>query len=463
MFKKVLVANRGEIAVRIIRTLKEMGIKAVAIYSAADRDSLHVQLADEAVCVGGPRAKDSYLNMQNILAAAVGTGAEAIHPGCGFLSENADFARLCAACGVTFIGPAPETIDLMGNKEHAREQMKQAGVPVIPGSDGYVNTVATAREVADQLGYPVLLKAAAGGGGKGIRKIAEPAQLAEVFTQAQQEARASFGDDRMYLEKIMTNVKHIEVQVFRDAAGHVLTFPERDCSLQRNKQKVIEESPCQLVTPAQRKELGEIATKAVNALNYVNTGTLEFLMDQDHHFYFMEMNTRIQVEHTVTEMVTGLDLVKLQVLVAAGADLPLTQADLKVTGHAIECRICAEDPARGFLPSTGKVKALYLPAGNLGMRIDSALYPGATVSPYYDSTIAKVVAHASTRAATIAKLTRLLNELVISGVTTNQAFHLALLRDPGFLAGTASTNYLETSFLPTWQAVSRKEAADEAV
>lgn len=463
MFKKVLVANRGEIAVRIIRTLKEMGIQSVAIYSTADRESLHVQLADEAVCVGGPRAQDSYLNMQNILAAAVGTGAEAIHPGCGFLAENAAFARLCAACGVTFIGPAPETIDLMGNKEHAREQMHAAGVPVIPGSDGAVTSVDQAQAVAAELGYPVLLKAAAGGGGKGIRRVTSPAELAEEFAAAQQEARASFGDDGMYLEKILDQVKHIEVQVFRDAAGHVLYFPERDCSLQRNKQKVLEESPCQLVTDADRATLGAIATKAVNALNYVNTGTLEFLMDNAHHFYFMEMNTRIQVEHTVTEMVTGLDLVKLQLIVGAGQDLPLTQDQVVVNGHAIECRICAEDAAHDFRPSTGQVQALYLPAGNLGTRIDSALYPGAVISPYYDSMIAKVVAHASTRSATVAKLRRLLAELVIGGIQTNQDFHLALLQSSIFLGGTATTSSLENDFLPTWQAEQEGRAADEAV
>lgn len=458
MFKKVLVANRGEIAVRIIRTLKEMGITAVAIYSTADRDSLHVQLADEAVCVGGPRTKDSYLNMKNILAAAVGTGAEAIHPGYGFLSENAEFARLCEACGITFIGPRPATIDLMGNKEHAREQIKKAGVPVIPGSDGYVNRVTDAHLIAKQLGYPVLLKAAAGGGGKGIRRVASPAELQEVFEQAQQEARVSFGDDRMYLEKIMTDVKHIEVQVFRDQAGHVLYFPERDCSVQRNKQKVIEESPCQLVTPAQRQALGELAVKAVTALDYVNTGTLEFLMDRAHHFYFMEMNTRIQVEHTITEMVTGLDLVKMQVQVAAGADLPVCQAQVQMQGHALECRINAEDVRHHFRPSTGVVNDLYLPVGNLGTRIDTALYPGATISPYYDSMIAKVVAYGEDRAAAVAKMRRLLQEMVISGVATNQAFHLAILQNAGWLSGQATTNFLEQTVLPAW-----KEEKDEAL
>lgn len=451
MFTKVLVANRGEIAVRIIRSLRELGIQSVAIYSTADRDSLHVQLADEAVCVGGPRPADSYLNMRNILAAAVGTGAQALHPGFGFLSENATFAAMCAEVGVTFIGPRAATIDLMGNKEHAREEMKRAGVPVIPGSDGFVTSSAQAQRVADSIGYPVLLKAAAGGGGKGIRRVRTAADLAAAFTAAQAEARASFNDDRMYLEKIMERVKHIEVQVFRDRFGHAVYFPERDCSLQRNKQKVIEESPCALLTPAKRAELGQLAIKAVNEIDYLNTGTLEFLMDQDQHFYFMEMNTRIQVEHTVTEMVTGIDLVKAQLKVAAGQPLPFKQEDIRARGVAIECRINAEDPRQGFRPSTGRVDYLYLPVGNLGMRIDTALYPGAKVTPFYDSMVAKVIAHGNTRTEAIQRLERLLGEMVITGITTNQAFHQALLADPAFHQGTFTTNYLETEFLPRWK------------
>lgn len=451
MFSKVLVANRGEIAVRIIRSLRELGIKSVAIYSTADRESLHVQLADEAVCVGTAKPQDSYLNMQNILAAAVGTGAQAIHPGFGFLSENAEFAEMCAECGITFIGPHAKTIDLMGNKEHAREQMKKSGVPVIPGSDGYIRDHATAEKVAQKIGYPVLLKAAAGGGGKGIRRVDKPDQMARAFNEAQSEARLSFNDDRMYLEKIMENVKHIEVQVFRDRFGNAVYFPERDCSLQRNKQKVLEESPCALVTPDQRRELGQLALKAVNAIDYLNTGTLEFLMDHDHHFYFMEMNTRIQVEHTVTEMVTGIDLVKAQLRVAADEKLPFTQDDVKLNGVAIECRINAEDPAHNFMPSTGKVNYLYLPVGNLGMRIDTALYPGTTVTPFYDSMIAKVIAHGHTRQEAIQKLKRLLNEMVIMGIHTNQNFHLAILNDPHFISGRFTTAYLEDEFLPRWR------------
>lgn len=451
MFTKVLVANRGEIAVRIIRSLKEMNIKSVAIYSQADKESLHVQLADEAVCVGSARAQDSYLNMKNILAAAIGTGAQAIHPGFGFLSENSQFVEMCEACGITFIGPHSKTIDLMGNKSNARHQMQASGVPVIPGSTGFVKDSAEAVKVANKVGYPVLLKAAAGGGGKGIRRVNNDEELTKAYAEAQQEAKISFGDGRMYLEKIMTNVKHIEMQVFRDQAGHTVYFPERDCSLQRNKQKVIEESPCAIITPEQRKHLGEIAVKATEAIDYLNTGTIEFLMDSDHNFYFMEMNTRIQVEHTVTEMVTGIDLVKAQVRVAAGEDLPFTQADIQCHGHAIECRINAEDPANNFAPSVGEVNYLYLPVGNLGMRIDTALYAGAKISPFYDSMIAKVIAEGSTRNEAIAKVKRLLQEMVIRGITTNQAFHLAILQDPGFLSGKMTTDYLESKFMPKWK------------
>lgn len=451
MFTKVLVANRGEIAVRIIRSLHELGIKSVAIYSTVDRESLHVQLADEAVCVGGPRPQDSYLNMQNILAAAVGTGVQAIHPGFGFLSENSQFAEMCQECGITFIGPQAQTIDLMGNKEHARQQMKKIGVPVIPGSDSYINNVNEAIEVANRIGYPVLIKAAAGGGGKGIRRVTDAQEMKAAFHEAQSEARLSFDNDQMYIEKIIENAKHIEMQIFRDRFGHSVYFPERDCSLQINKQKVLEESPCKLITPTERKELGQIALRAVNGIGYLNTGTLEFLMDQDHHFYFMEMNTRIQVEHTVTEMVTGIDIVKAQVRVAAGAPLPFDQSDIQLQGAAIECRINAEDAEHGFIPSTGQVKYLYLPVGNLGMRIDTALYQGATVTPFYDSMIAKVIVLGHNREEAIEKIKRLLNEMVIVGINTNQAFQQALLTDPTFISGQFSTAYLEKQFLPLWK------------
>ena len=459
MFSKVLVANRGEIAVRIIRSLKELGIESVAIYSTEDRESLHVQLADQAVCVGSAKPKDSYLNMKNILAAAVLTGAEAIHPGFGFLSENSRFVELCEACGLVFIGPRSETIELMGNKANARIQMQKHDIPVIPGSTGFLEDVAEAKQVAKEVGYPVLLKAAAGGGGKGIRRVDTEKELANSFNEAKREAQMAFGDARMYLEKIMENVKHIEVQIFRDDAGNTVYFPERDCSLQRNKQKMIEESPCALITDAQRKYLGELAVKAAEAIDYRNTGTIEFLMDQEHKFYFMEMNTRIQVEHTVTEMVTGVDLVKAQVKVAFGQDLPFEQADIKLLGTAIECRINAEDPAKNFTPSVGKVDYLYFPVGNLGMRIDSDLYAGAMISPYYDSMIAKVIVLGENRHEAIEKLKRLLSEMVISGIKTNQNFYLTILEDQGFLDATFNTDYLERVLLPEW----KRGNADETV
>ena len=459
MFSKVLVANRGEIAVRIIWSLKELGIKSVAIYSTVDRESLHVQLADEAVCVGTARPQDSYLNMKNILAAAIGTGAEAIHPGFGFLSENSQFVEMCEAVGITFIGPNSEIIDLMGNKANAREQMQKSGVPVIPGSEGFIETVEEAKKVANKVGYPVLLKAAAGGGGKGIRKVNDDNELTSLFEEAKREAQVSFGDKRMYLEKIMTNVKHIEVQIFRDKQGNVVYFPERDCSVQRNKQKMIEESPCLLITEEQRKELGNIAIKAANAINYVNTGTIEFLMDSQHNFYFMEMNTRIQVEHTVTEMVTGIDLVKAQVKVASGERLPFNQNDIQINGSAIECRINAEDPSKNFMPQVGKVRYLYFPVGNLGMRIDSDLYAGWEITPFYDSMIAKVISLGQDRHEAIEKVKRLLSEMLITGVKTNQSFYLDILKDKNFLDGKVTTEYLEQNFLPKW----KEEHKDAAI
>ena len=459
MFSKVLVANRGEIAVRIIRSLKELGIKSVAIYSTVDRESLHVQLADEAVCVGTARPQDSYLNMKNILAAAIGTGAEAIHPGFGFLSENSQFVEMCEAVGITFIGPNSEIIDLMGNKANAREQMQKSGVPVIPGSEGFIETVEEAKKVANKVGYPVLLKAAAGGGGKGIRKVNDDNELTSLFEEAKRETQVSFGDKRMYLEKIMTNVKHIEVQIFRDKQGNVVYFPERDCSVQRNKQKMIEESPCLLITEEQRKELGNIAIKAANAINYVNTGTIEFLMDSQHNFYFMEMNTRIQVEHTVTEMVTGIDLVKAQVKVASGENLPFNQNDIQINGSAIECRINAEDPSKNFMPQVGKVRYLYFPVGNLGMRIDSDLYAGWEITPFYDSMIAKVISLGQDRHEAIEKVKRLLSEMLITGVKTNQSFYLDILKDKNFLDGKVTTEYLEQNFLPKW----KEEHKDAAI
>ena len=397
--------------------------------------------------------------MKNILAAAIGTGAEAIHPGFGFLSENSQFVEMCEAVGITFIGPNSEIIDLMGNKANAREQMQKSGVPVIPGSEGFIETVEEAKKVANKVGYPVLLKAAAGGGGKGIRKVNDDNELTSLFEEAKREAQVSFGDKRMYLEKIMTNVKHIEVQIFRDKQGNVVYFPERDCSVQRNKQKMIEESPCLLITEEQRKELGNIAIKAANAINYVNTGTIEFLMDSQHNFYFMEMNTRIQVEHTVTEMVTGIDLVKAQVKVASGERLPFNQNDIQINGSAIECRINAEDPSKNFMPQVGKVRYLYFPVGNLGMRIDSDLYAGWEITPFYDSMIAKVISLGQDRHEAIEKVKRLLSEMLITGVKTNQSFYLDILKDKNFLDGKVTTEYLEQNFLPKW----KEEHKDAAI
>lgn len=442
MFKKVLVANRGEIALHIVRTLKEMAIPSVSVYSKVDASSLHVQLADEAVCIGGNRPQESYLNMQNILSAAIGTGCDAIHPGYGFLSENSQFAEMCEACGITFIGPSSNVIAQMGDKSQAKISMQAAAVPLIPGSAGPLADFEQAEEIAAQVGYPVMLKAVAGGGGKGIRFVESAEQLADSYAQAQLEAAGAFGNDQLYLEKIMLNVKHIEVQIFRDQFGNAVYFPERDCSMQRFKQKVIEETPCQLITEAQRQQLGAIALKAAEQINYVNTGTVEFLMDEAHQFYFLEMNTRIQVEHPVTEMVTGIDLVQEQINVAAGLPLSFTQADVQSRGYALECRLNAEDPANHFAPSAGTINYLYLPAGNLGVRIDTHLYSGYAISPFYDAMIAKLITWGATREIAIAKMRRLLSELIVSGIQTNAQFQQTLLIDPVFLDGTVTTDYL---------------------
>ncbi|MBJ7687525.1 acetyl-CoA carboxylase biotin carboxylase subunit [Weissella confusa] len=452
MFKKVLVANRGEIAVRVIRTLKEMGIKSVAIYSSADADSLHVKLADEAISVGGPKSKDSYLNMKNILSAALLTGAEAIHPGYGFLSENELFVEMAEAVGLKWIGPRPKVIELMGNKANARESMRAAGVPVIPGSEGFIRDATEAKAVADRVGYPLLLKAAAGGGGKGMRFVYSADELADKFDDAQREAKAAFGDEHMYVEKVMENVRHIEMQVMRDRFGNVLYFPERNCSLQRNNQKVMEESPALGVTQEMRDNLGEIATKAVNALQYENTGTLEFLQDHDGNFYFMEMNTRIQVEHPVTEMVTGVDLIRMQIEVAAGEPLSVSQADIALKGHALEVRLNAEQPAKNFAPSAGTIDFAFLPTGGPGIRIDSAIYAGDKIQPFYDSMIGKLLVHADNRGDAVTKMDRILDELVVHGVSTNAEFQKALLHDPTVASGMFDTRYLEKEFLPRWQA-----------
>ncbi|CAI3395511.1 acetyl-CoA carboxylase biotin carboxylase subunit [Enterococcus cecorum] len=451
MFSKVLIANRGEIAVRIIRACRELGIRTVAVYSEADREAMHTELADEAVCIGPSKASESYLNKQQILSAAVLTKAEAIHPGFGFLSENSQFAEMCEACHITFIGPKSQTIDEMGNKIHARQLMKKAGIPVIPGSDGAIVDVKEALEIANQVGYPVMLKAAAGGGGKGIRKVLSEDELPGAFTSAQQEAKSAFGNDEMYLEKIIYPARHIEVQVLGDKYGNVLHFGERDCSLQRNNQKVLEESPSVVISETNREKLGAIAVKAAKAVSYENAGTIEFLMDLSGQFYFMEMNTRIQVEHPITEMVTGIDLVKKQIEVAASEKLTIKQEDIKLRGHAIECRINAENPAFHFAPAPGKIENLLLPSGGMGLRVDSAMYSGYAIPPFYDSMIAKIIVHGQTRFEALMKMQRALGELVTDGVTTNAEFQMDLISHPNVIAGDYDTSFLQETFLPAWQ------------
>ncbi|EPH65220.1 acetyl-CoA carboxylase biotin carboxylase subunit [Enterococcus sp. AZ040] len=450
MFSKVLIANRGEIAVRIIRACRELGIQTVAVYSEADKEALHTELADEAICIGPAKAADSYLNVQQILSAAIVTKAEAIHPGFGFLSENSRFAAMCEECNIVFIGPKSETIDAMGNKINARRLMIEAEVPVIPGSKGAISDVEEALTIAEEIGYPVMLKAAAGGGGKGIRKVADKEALPHHFVSAQQEAKAAFGNDEMYIEKIIYPARHIEVQVLGDSFGNIIHLGERDCSLQRNNQKVLEESPSVVISESKRAELGEAAVRAAQAVGYRNAGTIEFLMADNGAFYFMEMNTRIQVEHPITEMVTNIDLVKKQLEVASGEPLGLTQADIKMTGAAIECRINAENPAFNFGPSPGKINNLFLPGGGLGVRVDSAMYSGYTIPPYYDSMIAKVIVHGENRFEALMKMQRALAELVTDGVITNAEFQMDLISHPKVIAGDYTTAFLQEEFLPNW-------------
>lgn len=451
MFKKVLVANRGEIAVRIINALHELGVQAVAIYSTADKEALHVQLADEAISVGGPRPQDSYLNMQNIVSAALLTGADAVHPGYGFLAENPLFVKMLHDVNITFIGPASDTIAIMGNKAEARETMRAAGVPVVPGSIGTLHTLKEAQVVATEIGYPIMLKAAAGGGGKGMRRIQSDEELIAQFDRAQAEASGAFGDDSMYIEKIMQHVRHIEMQIMRDNQGNAVYFPERDCSIQRNHQKLIEVSPAVGVNESLRAEMGRLALRAAEALNYANTGTFEFLLDNQNQLYFMEMNTRIQVEHTVTEEVTDLDLVKMQIQVAAGETLKINQQDISINRSAIEVRLNAENPARNFQPSAGQVSYTFLPFGGPGVRFDSALYSGEVIQPYYDAMIGKVIVSAKDRDDLFHKLSRTLDETVIRGIDTNVAFQSALLRDEQVHIGLVDVDYVETKFLPKWQ------------
>lgn len=450
MFSKILVANRGEIAVRIIRACRELGIHTVAVYSEADQDALHAELADEAICIGPARSSDSYLNVQQILSAAIVTKAEAIHPGFGFLSENARFAAMCEEMNVVFIGPKSKTIDDMGNKINARKLMRAADVPVVPGSPGVIHDVEEAVQIADEVGFPIMLKAAAGGGGKGIRKVYNKEDLPHHFSSAQQEAKAAFGDDSMYIEKIVYPARHIEIQILADNFGHVIHLGERDCSLQRNNQKVMEESPSVVIDEQKRQEIGMTAVKAAQAVDYCNAGTIEFLMDEKGNFYFMEMNTRIQVEHPITEMVTGVDIVKKQLEIASDQELTIEQKDVQFSGHAIECRINAENPSFNFAPSPGKIENLLLPAGGMGIRVESAMYSGYTIPPYYDSMIAKVIAYADTRLGALMKMQRALSELVTEGIVTNAEFQLDLISHPKILSGDYNTAFLQEEFLPNW-------------
>ncbi|MDO4166699.1 MAG: acetyl-CoA carboxylase biotin carboxylase subunit [Eubacteriales bacterium] len=447
MFDKILVANRGEIAVRIIRACREMGIRTVAIFSEPDREALHTQLADEAVCIGSARAADSYINMTNIITAAVQTKAQAIHPGFGFLSENSTFAAMCEECNIKFIGPAPSVIDALGNKSNAREMMIQAGVPVIPGSDGVVRDVAQAYEVADRLGYPVMVKASAGGGGKGIRIVREKEELAQAFEAAQSETKAAFGDDQMYMEKVIEHARHIEVQVLGDRLGNVIHLGERDCSLQRKNQKVLEEAPSPVLSEEVRHKMCESAVLAAKAAGYESAGTIEFLYDKQGNYYFMEMNTRIQVEHPISEMITGVDIVKEQIRIADGQKLSYEQQDIRIQGHAIECRINAENPDRGFAPCPGLIDYLMLPAGGLGLRVDTAVYEGYEIPPFYDSMIAKVIAHGSTREEAIAKMNRALYEFIINGIDTNIEFQSRILNHPEYRQGEFDTSFIEDKIL----------------
>ena len=452
MFRKILIANRGEIAVRIIRAARELGIDTVAVYSTADKEALHTLLADEAVCIGPAKSTDSYLNMNAVLSAAVLTGAEAIHPGFGFLSENSKFATMCEEVGIKFIGPSGAVMDMMGDKINARAQMIKAKVPVIPGSDGEVHTSEEALEVAEKIGYPVMLKASAGGGGKGIRKVEKAEDLVAAFESASSEAKAAFGNGSMYMERVIYPARHIEVQILADQQGHVVHLGERDCSLQRNNQKVLEESPSVAIGKTLRQQIGEAAVRAAQSVDYENAGTIEFLLDEAKgEFYFMEMNTRVQVEHPVTEFVTGVDIVKEQIKIANGQELSFSQDDVEIRGHAIECRINAENPAFNFAPSPGKISNVYLPSGGVGLRVDSAVYPGYTIPPYYDSMIAKIIVHGENRFDALMKMQRALYELEIDGVVTNSGFQLDLISDPNVIAGDYDTAFLMEKFLPAYQ------------
>ncbi|WP_100331525.1 acetyl-CoA carboxylase biotin carboxylase subunit [Bacillus xiapuensis] len=443
MINKLLIANRGEIAVRIIRACKELGIETVAVYSEADKEALHVQLADEAYCIGPTASKDSYLNFTNIVSVAKLTNCQAIHPGYGFLAENADFAELCRECNIVFVGPSPEAITQMGTKDVARDTMEKAGVPIVPGSDGIIPSVEEGISVAERLGYPVIIKATAGGGGKGIRVARNRQELEKGINMTQQEAATAFGNPGVYLEKFIEDFRHVEIQVLADTHGNVIHLGERDCTIQRRMQKLLEETPSPALDAKVREEMGLAAVKAAQAVDYTGAGTVEFIYDyQNRQFYFMEMNTRIQVEHPVTELVTGVDLVKEQIRVASGEKLSYQQKDIEFNGWAIECRINAENPEKNFMPSPGRITA-YMPPGGFGVRVDSAAYPGYMIPPFYDSMIAKLIAYGSTREEAIARMKRALSEFVIEGVHTTIPFHLRLLEHEKFVEGEFNTKFLE--------------------
>ncbi|NBV42674.1 acetyl-CoA carboxylase biotin carboxylase subunit [bacterium] len=446
MFKKILIANRGEIALRVIRACKELGIKSVAIYSEADKDSLHVKLADEAVCVGPASPKESYLNIPRVISAAEVTGAQAIHPGYGFLSENAYFSEVCQANNIVFIGASPENIRLMGNKSEAKATMKRFNVPTIPGSDGVVSSEEQLEAVAKQTGFPLIIKASAGGGGKGMRVVDNPALLKEAYTIATTEAKSAFGNGDVYIEKFIENPRHVEIQILSDPTGHAIHLGERDCSVQRRHQKLIEESPSPVLDETLRKKMGEAAVTVASQLKYTGAGTVEFLVDKHRNFYFMEMNTRIQVEHPVTEMVTATDLVKHQILIAATGKLSLKQSDIQLKGHAIEFRINAEDHTRHFAPSPGKIN-LFLPPGGIGTRVDSHIYPGYVVPPYYDSLLGKLIVWAENRNEAIKRAQRALDEFIVDGVHTTIPFHLLVLQNPQFLSGDFDTSFVDRYML----------------
>ena len=448
MFQKLLIANRGEIAVRIIRACREMGIKPVAVYSQADADALHTQLADESICIGKAEAKDSYLNMERILSATIASGADAIHPGFGFLSENSKFAALCEKCNIAFIGPSARTIEETGNKSEARNAMVRAGVPVIPGTKEPIFTAEAGRKFADEIGYPVMIKAALGGGGKGMRVVQNSTDFEKNFQNAQREAENGFGDNSMYIEKYIEHPKHIEFQILADNEGNTIHLGERDCSVQRRHQKMIEESPCIALDEDLREQMGAMAVRAAKAVGYRNAGTVEFLLDSHRQFYFMEINTRIQVEHGVTELVTGIDLVKEQIRIAAGEKLGLRQSDIHLTGHAMEVRINAENPDKNFAPCPGTIQELHIPGGN-GVRIDTAVYPGYIIPPYYDSMIMKVMVYDKDRESALKKMRSTLGEVIIEGVTTNLDFQYEILKNKEFESGAVHTDFIEKNFEET--------------